>query len=455
MIMAGQLIASSEAPLVVGLGSTGLSCVRYFHARGVPCSVADSRMEPPGLDQARALDPELPVLLGPLDPELLKRASRLIVSPGIALDEPAIAEAIAAGVPVAGDIDVFCEAAQAPVAGITGSNGKSTVTTLLGEMAAAAGVRVAVGGNLGTPALDLLDEEVELYVLEMSSFQLERAGQLGLAVATVLNMSPDHLDRHGDMQAYHHAKHRVFLDCQAAVFNREDPLSRPLQADTVPSLSFGLGAPDRNGYGLKMHDGESWIFREFEPLMPAAEVRMVGRHNLANGLAGLALGELLGLPRDVMLDTLRRFGGLPHRCEVVGESGGVRFINDSKATNPGATLAALRGLEESAGLVLILGGQGKGADFGELCAEAAQRCRAVVLIGEDAPLLDELLPQTLSREHAGSMDEAVDAARALAQGGDVVMLSPACASFDMFSGFEERGDRFTAAVHRAGEGGRR
>lgn len=444
--MSDMLIASSGSPLVVGLGSTGLSCVRYFLAHGIPCAVADSRQSPPGLDALRTLDPEIPVALGPLDGERLAQAGRLVVSPGVSLDEPAIAAAIEAGVPVCGDIDIFCEAANAPVVGITGSNGKSTVTALLGKMAAAAGRQVAVGGNIGTPALDLLDDAVQLYVLELSSFQLERAGKLGLAVATVLNLSADHMDRHGTMQSYHRAKHRIFLDCGATVFNRDDPLSRSLRADLVPSWSFGLDAPDRQGYGLADRDGETWIYREFTPVMRAAEVKLVGRHNLANGLAALALGELLALPLEPMLDALRAFGGLPHRTQLVGEALGLKFINDSKATNPGATLAALRGLEGR--VVLILGGQGKDADFTELCMEAGSRCRAVVLMGEDAPLLDAALPESLSRQRVDSMDAAVEAAIALAEPGDLVLLSPACASFDMFSGFEARGDAFSDSVRR-------
>lgn len=447
--MADRLIASSEAPLVVGLGSTGLSCVRYFLERGIPCAVADSRAEPPGLDALKALDPELAVL--PLEADTLARAGRLVVSPGVSLEEPAVAAAIDAGVRVCGDIDLFVEEAQAPVVGITGSNGKSTVTALLGEMVAAAGRRVGVGGNLGTPALDLLNDDVELYVLELSSFQLERAGKLGLALASVLNLSPDHMDRHHTMQAYHAAKHRIFLNCQGVVFNREDPLSRPLQADSVPAWSFGLDAPDRQGYGLRLHEGEQWVFREFAPFMPAAEIRLVGRHNLANAVAALAMGELLELPADAMREALGTFPGLPHRSQLVGEADGLRFVNDSKATNPGATLAALKGFD--GGLVLILGGQGKGADFEELAAEAARHCRAVVLMGEDAALLDAALPAALPRQHAESMDAAVEAAVSVAEPGDVVLLSPACASFDMFTGFAQRGDAFCQSVSRYLPGG--
>ena len=254
------------------------------------------------------------------------------------------------------------------------------------------------------------------------------------------------MDRHGDMQEYHRAKHRIFLGCGAVVFNRDDSLSRPLQADTVPSWSFGLGVPDRHGYGLVEHEGESWICREFTPVMPVREVRLAGRHNLANGLAALALGEVLGLAQDSMLEALRSFAGLPHRTQLVAEANGLRFINDSKATNPGATLAALRGFEEE--IVLILGGQGKDADFSELCREAPEHCRAVVLIGEDAPLLDAALPETLPRLTVESMDAAVAAAVDCAQPGDIVLLSPACASFDMYSGFAARGEAFGASVRK-------
>lgn len=453
--MAEGLIASSAAPTVVGLGATGLSCVRHFVQQGIPCSVVDSRPSPPGLEALQALAPGVPVALGPLQEDILKSAGRLVVSPGVSLTEPAVAAAIEAGVPVCGDIDLFCEAADAPVVGITGSNGKTTVTALLGAMLAEAGRPAAVGGNIGTPALALLDHKAALYVLELSSFQLERAGHLGLALATVLNMSPDHMDRHGNMQAYHTAKHRIFLDCQAVVFNRDDPLSRPLQSDSVPHWSFGLGVPDRYGYGLRPHEGEHWIFREFAPLMPVKEVAMLGGHNLANALAALALGEVLAIEHAAMLDTLRRFTGLPHRCQLVAEHSGLRFINDSKATNPGATLAALQGLADSdtdRQIVIILGGRGKDADFNALCREAGKFCRAAILIGEDAPLLDAALPAGLAREFADTMSAAVTAAMAQAQAGDTILLSPACASFDMFESYEARGDAFVNCVTAVGEG---
>ncbi|MEP6162332.1 MAG: UDP-N-acetylmuramoyl-L-alanine--D-glutamate ligase [Halieaceae bacterium] len=440
--MTQDLIASSDTPLIVGLGSTGLSCVRYFQRRGIPCAVVDSRAQPPGLAELRSEYPQMEVTLGEIPTQLLQAAGRLVVSPGISLEEPAVAEAIAAGVPVCGDIDLFCAEATAPVVGITGSNGKSTVTELLGRMVARSGRRVGVGGNLGPPALDLLDAECDLYVLELSSFQLERSSDLGLDVACVLNVSADHLDRHGSMQRYHHAKHKIFRACRALVFNRDDPLSRPLQADTVNSWSFGLGPADLRAYGLAQHQGETWLYREFEPLMPAADVGLVGRHNLANALAALALGEVLGLPGQSMLDELRVFAGLPHRCQQVVRHGGLRFINDSKATNPGATLAALRGLAGEGGLVLILGGQGKGADFTELCAEIRSLCKAAVLIGEDAELLAAGLGEEFPFRRADDMHAAVATAMEMAVAGDTVLLSPACASFDMYSGFGARGEAF-------------
>jgi len=447
-----NLIASSDMPVIIGLGSTGLSCARYFHRRGIPFSIVDSRAEPPGLAALLAECPEADITLGDIPPQRLLNAGRLVVSPGIGLDHPAVAAAIEQGIPVCGDIDLFCAEARAPVVGITGSNGKSTVTELLGRMALRAGKRTAVGGNLGTPALDLLDDGVELYVLELSSFQLERCGDLSLSVACVLNLSADHMDRHGSMPEYHRAKHRIFRSCKAVVFNRDDALSRPLQADAVPAWSFGLGRPDLQGFGLLERDGKNWLALGLEPLMPVADLALVGRHNVANALAALAMGHALGLSQESMLEELREFSGLPHRCQPIAEIGGVRYINDSKATNPGATRAALEGLAMDYPLVLIAGGQGKGADFTELCDAIAASCKAVVLIGEDAPLFAALLDDRLPIVRAESMSAAVMAAAALATEGDVVLLSPACASFDMFRNFADRGDVFAASVQEMGRG---
>jgi UDP-N-acetylmuramoylalanine--D-glutamate ligase len=441
-----DLIARSDTPVVVGLGSTGLSIARYLQRCGVDFVVVDSRHNPPGLDQLRAHCPAARIILGEFPASELLAAGRLVVSPGIALTEPAVAQAIAAGVPVCGDVDLFCAAVGAPVIGITGSNAKSTVTELLGAMARRAGLEARVGGNLGTPALDLLDPEADCYILELSSFQLERAGVLQLDVATILNVSNDHLDRHGTMSNYLRAKQRIFAGCHKLVCNRDDDLSKPAQSGLVPNWSYGLSVPVQCGLGLVEREGAEWLSYQGELLMPAAELAMVGRHNISNALAALALGMAMDLPMATMLDELREFAGLPHRCQLVAQSQGVRYINDSKATNPGATLAALRGLGADRNLLLIAGGQGKGADFSVLVDEVAARCKGVILIGEDAASLEAALQTAAPVYRATSMAAAVSVAAKLASSADVVLLSPACASFDMFSGFAERGQHFTRCV---------
>jgi UDP-N-acetylmuramoylalanine--D-glutamate ligase len=457
------LIATDKPRVIVGLGVTGLSCARYLRKQGVPFVIADSREAPPNVAALRAEMPEVTLHLGAFDAELFKRAGELIVSPGIALEEPAIVAAKAAGVGICGDIDLFVRAnaqspTPAPIVAITGSNGKSTVTTLVGDMAAAAGKVVGVGGNLGTAALDLLDDAVELYVLELSSFQLERAEPLHPLVATVLNISPDHQDRHPTLVSYHQAKHRIFRGAQQAVVNRADPLSRPLVPDAAPKWSFGLDAPDFKGFGVREHIDtsggagakEMYLAFERELLMPVRELKIVGNHNIANALAALALGHAAGLPMPVMLQTLREFPGLPHRCQLVAQNGkGVRYFNDSKGTNVGATVAAIEGLcaQPADRVVLIAGGVGKGQEFYAL-VPVLQRCgRGVVLIGEAANDIAAALGASVPQVRADSMPAAVAAATAMAQAGDSVLLSPACASFDMFDNYAHRGDMFVAAVN--------
>ncbi|GAB5453327.1 MAG: UDP-N-acetylmuramoyl-L-alanine--D-glutamate ligase [Halioglobus sp.] len=444
--MAPDLIASTDNRVIVGLGATGLSCARHLRRSGLSFSIVDTRSQPPGLDAVQAEMPEVPVFTGDCPADVLTSASELVVSPGVALDQPLVQLALDAGVDVVGDIDLFMREAQAPVLGITGSNAKSTVTELVGQMARDGGLNVGVGGNLGPPALDLLAPERELYVLELSSFQLERAGTLDLAVATVLNVSADHLDRHGSLQAYHQAKHRIFRGCRAAVVNPDDPLTVPLLPPDAEVISWRMGEPELGGFGLRVVDGEEVICRGFEALLPVTQLAMPGRHNIANALAALALGNCVGLPVKQMLQTLQRFTGLPHRCEPVGEVRGVRYVNDSKGTNVGATLAALQGLGGAGDIVLIAGGQAKGADLSTLRPAIEKHCRAVVLIGEDAAAIETALAGAITTEHADDMPSAVQAAARLAQRGDTVLLSPACASFDMFSGYEERGELFCAAV---------
>lgn len=443
-----MLIASDQFRIVVGLGKSGMSVVRHLARRGLPFAVADTRANPPELATLKAQYPGVEVRCGELDVEFLCRASELLVSPGLAIATPALQAAAARGVKLSGDIDLFAREAKAPIVAITGSNAKSTVTTLVGEMADAAGRKVAVGGNLGTPALDLLDDEVELYVLELSSFQLETTDQLNAEVATCLNVSEDHMDRYSGLPAYHQAKHRIFRGARQVVINRDDRLSRPLIGEDVPVWSFGLGKPDFKGFGLLEEGGEKYLAFQFEMLMPVSELKIRGAHNQANALAALALGHAVGLPFDAMLQTLRSFAGLAHRCQWVGERAGVAFYDDSKATNVGAALAAIDGLgaDIPGKLVLIAGGDGKGADFSALHAPVARYCRAVVLLGRDADVLAVALDGAAPLLRVCTLEEAVQQAAACATTGDVVLLSPACASLDMFKNFEERGRLFAAAV---------
>ncbi|SOB51951.1 UDP-N-acetylmuramoyl-L-alanine--D-glutamate ligase [Pseudomonas lundensis] len=443
-----SLIASDHFRIVVGLGKSGMSLVRFLARQGVSFAVADTRENPPELATLRRDYPQVEVRCGELDVEFLCRADELYVSPGLALATPALQAAAARGVKLSGDIDLFARNAKAPIVAISGSNAKSTVTTLVGEMAVAAGKRVAVGGNLGMPALDLLSDDVELYVMELSSFQLETTHQLGAEVATVLNVSEDHMDRYSGLPAYHLAKHRIFRGARQVVVNRQDALTRPLMSDGLPCWTFGLGAPDFKAFGLREENGEKYLAFEFQNLMPVRELKVRGAHNQANALAALALGHAVGLPFDAMLSSLRTFTGLEHRCQWVRELDGVSYYNDSKATNVGAALAAIDGLgmDMDGKLVLIAGGDGKGADFSGLRDSVTRYCRAVVLIGRDADLIADALGEAVPQVRAASLDEAIAQCRALAQPGDAVLLSPACASFDMFKNYEERGQLFARAV---------
>lgn len=443
-----MLIASDQFRIVVGLGKSGMSLVRFLARQGLPFAVVDTRANPPELATLREQFPQVEVRCGELDVEYLCRASELLVSPGLAIATPALQAAAARGVKLSGDIDLFARYAKAPIVAITGSNAKSTVTTLVGEMAVAAGKKVAVGGNLGTPALDLLSDDVELYVMELSSFQLETTDQLNAEVATCLNLSEDHMDRYADLPAYHLAKHRIFRGARQVVVNRDDALSRPLVADQLPCWYFGLGKPDFKRFGLLEENGEKHLAFQFDTLLPVRELKIRGAHNQSNALAALALGHAVGLPMEAMLATLRQFAGLAHRCQWVGERQAVSYYDDSKATNVGAALAAIEGLgADIAGkLVLIAGGDGKGADFSALKAPVGRFCRAVVLLGRDAELLADALGDAAPLIRVKTLEEAVARAAELAEAGDAVLLSPACASLDMFKNFEERGRLFAQAV---------
>lgn len=436
--------------VIVGLGKTGLSCANYFARKGIPFAVNDTRAEPPGLAELKAKFPGITISLGALDKKLLASADEIILSPGISMHEPIIAECIANKIPVLGDIELFAREAKAPVCAITGSNGKSTVTTLVGEMARYSNLNVLVGGNLGTPALDLLhDKEPDLYVLELSSFQLETTNSLVTAAATILNISPDHMDRYATLNDYIAAKFRIYNGCKFIVWNRDDSVTQPNNsAQNTRAISFGLDQPKAGEFGLVKSDAGLYITFGDEHLISVTEIAIKGSHNWSNALAALSLGYALTFPLSSMLQALKTFGGLPHRCEWVGKHAGINWYNDSKGTNIGASISALKGI--AAGIlgkvVLIAGGQGKGADFSEFKQPVADYTRAVILIGEDADKIATAIEGASEIYNATNMQEAVKIAAKIAESGDAVLLSPACASFDMFQNFEHRGEVFTSCV---------
>jgi len=433
---------------IVGLGTTGYACAAYLREHGWRLAVTDSRLDPPGLARLIALDPEIPVHLGGFDTSLLDEAVCVVASPGVPLSDPFFVEARRRGLEIVGDIELFALAVDAPVVGITGTNGKSTVTTLVGRMAARAGLKTRVGGNLGEPALDLLAasqrdaRRTDLYVLELSSFQLEATRSLDLKAAAILNISPDHLDRYASVEEYAAAKARVYARCDIAVVNVDDPRVvasvRPGQA----ILSFSLRAASGADYTLGSQG--SCLTRRGEPLLELSELKIKGLHNAANALAALALGDAAGLPLQPMLAELASFTGLPHRSQWVADLRGVTFIDDSKGTNVGATVAAVAGTPGR--LVVILGGDGKQQEFAPLAAAFRGKVRHVVLIGRDAESIADALQGVSSIERCGSLEEAVRAAAQAARPGETVLLSPACASLDMFRDYAHRGDVFARTV---------
>ncbi len=434
--------------LIVGLGKTGLSCASYLASQGVPVAITDSREQPPGLEALKAELPDLALFLGGFDESVFAAAEQLVVSPGVPLSEPVIQAAMKRGVPVVGDIEIFAQVVNAPVAAITGSNGKSTVTTLVGAMAEKSGIKVKMGGNLGDPALDLLDEDAELYVLELSSFQLETTSSLSPRAAVALNISSDHMDRYPDVGTYAGVKSEIYSRAEIGIYNLDDPYVVAMRKGEESDLLYTLGEPGPNCFGLRVADGVEWICYEQRQLIPSSKLLIPGRHNLSNALAALAIGSAMGMPEEAMLDALREFDGLPHRTQFVAEDNGVRWYNDSKGTNVGACIAALKGFSASGKTVLIAGGDAKDADFSSLAPVVEATARAVVLIGRDAPLIEKALVDTVPLLRAETMEQAVAMAAEQAQGGDQVLLSPACASFDMYTGYEQRGEMFIDAVAR-------
>ena len=436
--------AHLPATLVVGLGKSGVSAVRWLASRGVRVRATDSREMPPGRAAVEVLVNPSDLFLGSFAAEALEGVDLVVLSPGLPRTLALLKEAEARGIPVVGDVELFAREAAAtgvPVVGITGTNGKSTVTTLVGEMAREAGVDAGVGGNLGEPALDLLQPGRRLQVVELSSYQLESCPSLQCAAATVLNVSPDHLDRYGTLEAYAEAKARVFAGAATAVVNLDDPVVAAMPV-TGKRVSFSI--VQSADYCLGSHAGEEWLWALGEPVMATAALRIPGLHNAANALAALALADAVDLPRVASLAVLRRFTGLPHRAQWVGERRGVTFIDDSKGTNIGATLAAVAGLRGP--LVVIAGGDGKGQDFAPLAEAFRGKVRCTVVIGRDGPAVAAALAGACEVRSSGTLPEAVAAAAAAAQPGDTVLLSPACASLDMFQDYAHRGRVFATAV---------
>ncbi|HEY0940823.1 MAG TPA: UDP-N-acetylmuramoyl-L-alanine--D-glutamate ligase [Steroidobacter sp.] len=437
--------AAGGRAIVVGLGRTGLSCARYLQSRGASFAVTDSRAAPPETAALQELAPNIDVRFGGFDESLLEGASQIVASPGVSLKEPFLVAAAERGIPIVGDIELFVREAKAPIAAITGTNGKSTVTTLVGLMANAAGRRAIAGGNLGRPGLELLDDAVpELYVLELSSFQLETTLSLRAAAAAVLNVTPDHMDRYGTLQEYAAAKERIFQRAEAAIVNLDDAAVRAMRYQSSRVLGFSLHADPAADYYVDVQGADVILMRGRERLVAMSELKISGLHNAANAMASLAMCEALNLSRPACLQALREFGGLPHRSQWVADINDVRFVDDSKGTNIGATLAAVAGMPGS--LVLIAGGQGKGQDFTPLAQAFRGKVRHVVLIGQDARQIDAALQGVSTTQFAKDMSEAVQLAANAARPGETVLLSPACASLDMFRDYGHRGDVFAAAV---------
>ena len=439
--------------IIVGLGTTGLSCARYLHSLGETFQVVDSRLDPPGLNELKAQFPKVKVTLGEFSATMLSEASELIVSPGISIQAPAIVAARKAGVAITGDIDIFSKVVRKPVVAVTGSNGKSTVVTLLAAMATKAGLRVGLGGNLdgaqAAPALDLLrQDEKDIYILELSSFQLETTECLAARAAVILNISDDHMDRYASKKEYAAAKQRIFNGAQSAVVNRDEAASTPWSSDCNIVSNFGVTTPQSNEWGVVQRNGDVALMFGEEFLLSATEIKIAGRHNLSNSLAALALGQAIELPRKAMIEALREFPGLPHRCQWLRNLRGVDYFNDSKGTNVGASIVAIESLGEilKGKLILIAGGVDKGAEFSVMTPVVAKFVKLAILIGRDAKNLASAFKDSIEIVFASSLIEAVSIAASRSIAGDAVLLSPACASFDMFTDFTHRGRVFVSAV---------
>ncbi|MDD9896271.1 MAG: UDP-N-acetylmuramoyl-L-alanine--D-glutamate ligase [Gammaproteobacteria bacterium] len=444
-----------DEKVIVGLGETGLSVAKYLASRNQKFKIIDSRTNPPALQKLKQLMPDVEIEVGQLNQKTILEASELVVSPGLSLKTPAIAEAAEHGVPITGDIDIFSKSVTKPIIAVTGSNGKSTVVAILAGILRKAGKRFGLGGNLDgasfKPALDLLDEEEkDFYILELSSFQLETTEKLGAEVAVILNLSADHMDRYENLDEYHKAKLRIFNGCKQVVINRDDVYSYPVTELNVPIWDFGFNRPGVNGLGLLEVDGDQYLAFQFEKIVSINELKIFGQHNISNVLAAVALALAIGIDLDTIRAAIKDFEGLPHRCQWVANVEGVEFYNDSKGTNVGATMAAVEGLGQriDGHIILIAGGIGKGADFRSLVPAINRWGKEVILIGQDAVEMASNFDAEISTYFANDMQDAVNTALEHASAGDAVLLSPACASFDMFDNFQHRGNTFIQSVEQ-------
>lgn len=438
---------SINSPYVVfGLGKTGLSCARFLARTDEKFTVIDTHEYPSELDNLKKLMPDAAVLTGISSYTPTNACKYLVLSPGVARSHPIVATALRQGIEVIGDVELFARHAKAPVLAITGSNGKSTVVTMVSEILSGAKLRVRYGGNLGTPALDLLAaEQPDCFVLELSSFQLESTQSLAPSVACILNVSPDHMDRYEDFSTYVAAKQRVYNNAKSVVLNADDEVLRDLRPPCETHFISHRGA-DMAAYRINTYDGAAWLVAAGEKFMPVDDLAARGTHNAMNALAAVAITDRMSIPRSVQKRVLASFRGLPHRCQTIAFRHGVEWIDDSKGTNVGATSAAIRSVFSGRQGVLIAGGRGKDADFSVLAADVDERVHSVILIGEDADAIAASLDGRANIHFALNMTAAVALALELAQPGDAVLLSPACASFDMFDNFEARGRAFAEAV---------
>ena len=434
--------------VIVGLGKTGLSCVRYLSKQGLNIAVTDSRDEPPELSTLKNEFESIPVYLGEISAEVLLASDQIVLSPGISLENESIKQAIKQGIPVVGDIELFCQQAKAPIIAISGSNGKSTVTTLVAEMTCQAGLKTGVGGNLGTPALELLDETVpDVYVLELSSFQLETTFSLNAHASVVLNISPDHMDRYETLNDYINAKNKIYSGQGLMVINRDDEVVNAMADNSRKKVSFSLSKPEGSNFGVIKEGDDIFLCKGDEKIISDKELAIKGEHNIANALAAMALVSSMNVPTNVMAETLKKFKGLEHRCQLVKTVNDVSWYNDSKATNVGACIASIKGLCELGNIILIAGGDSKGADLSSLTSVVTQHVKKILLLGVDANKLAKVIGSAVSYEVVTDMDEAVSHANRIAKSGDLVLLAPACASLDMYKNYQERGAVFVAAVN--------